>query len=101
MTTRLNPNFFEYFPLVSSWRSRNGSRTTDEDMSIVSERLTIDVTKETISNKITELNTNKSPGPDNMHPRIVKELSLIIVNPFYYIFNLSIKTGKIPSRLEN
>ena len=32
-----------------------------------------------------------------MHPRVVKELSLVIVNLFYYIFNLSIKTGKIPS----
>ena len=70
---------------------------TDEDKPIVSERLTIDVSKEIISKKITELNTNKSPGPDNMHPRVVKELSLVIVNPFYYIFNLSIKTGKIPS----
>ena len=69
---------------------------TDEDKPIVSERLTIDVTKEIISKKITELNTNKSPGPDNMHPRAVKELSLVIVNPFYYIFNLSIKTSKIP-----
>ena len=70
---------------------------TDEDKPIVSERLTIDVTKEITSKKIAELNTNKSPGPDNMHPRVVKELSLVIVNPFYYIFNLSIKTGKIPS----
>ena len=68
---------------------------TDEDTPIVSERLTIDVTKEIISKKISELNTNKSPWPDNMHPRVVKELSLVIVNPFYYIFNLSIKTGRI------
>ena len=70
---------------------------TDEDKPIVSERITIYVTKEFISKKITELNTNKSPGPNNKHPRVVKELSLVIVNPFYYIFNLSIKTGKIPS----
>ena len=70
---------------------------TDEDKPIVSERLTIDVTKEINSKKIIELNTNKSPGPDNMHPRVVKELSLVIVNPSYYIYNLSIKTGKIPS----
>ena len=69
---------------------------TDEDKPLVSERL-IDVTKEILSKKITELNTNKSPGPDNMHPRVVKELPVVIVNPFYYIFNLSIKTGKIPS----
>ena len=35
---------------------------TDEVKPIVSERLTIDVTKEIFSKKITELNTNKSPG---------------------------------------
>ena len=64
---------------------------TDEVKPIVSERLSLDVTKVIISKKITELNTNKSPGPDNMQPRVVKELSLVIVNPVYYIYNLSIK----------
>ena len=40
---------------------------------------------------------NKSPGPDNMHPRDVKELVAVIVHPFYFIVNLSLKTGKVPS----
>ena len=32
-----------------------------------------------------------------MNPHVVKELVAVIVNPFYLIFNLSLKTGKVPS----
>ena len=32
-----------------------------------------------------------------MHPRVVKEHVAVIVHPFYLIFNLSLKTGKVPS----
>ena len=32
-----------------------------------------------------------------MHPRVVKVLVAVIVNPFYLIFNLSLKTGTVPS----
>ena len=56
-----------------------------------------DVTKEIICKKLMELNVNKSPGPDNLHPRVFKELSVVLLEPLFIIFNLSITSGKIPS----
>ena len=68
-----------------------------EDKPTITEHLSIEITKEVILQKINELNTNKSPGPDNMHPRVVNEHVAVIVHPFYLIFNMSLKTGKVPS----
>ena len=68
-----------------------------EDKPPVTEHLSIEITKEVIRRKINKLNTNKSPGPYKMHPRVVKELLAEIVNPFYLIFKISLKTGKVPS----
>jgi len=50
-----------------------------------------------IYKKLTELNLNKSPGPDNLHPRILYELRAEICKPLNILFNLSLKTGKIPA----
>ena len=61
------------------------------------EELKLDITKGIISTKLHELNINKSPGPDNMHPKVVKELASVLVHPLFVIFNLSVKLGKIPS----
>ena len=63
----------------------------------ITERLSIEITKEDIRKRILKLNTNKSPGPDYMHPPVVKELASVIVDPFYFVFDLSLKTGRVPS----
>ena len=36
----------------------------------------IEITQEEVLKRLKALNQNKSPGPDNIHPRILKELSL-------------------------
>jgi len=38
----------------------------------------------------------KSQGPDNMHPRVLKALSAHIARPMQIIFNKSINTGEVP-----
>ena len=47
--------------------------------------------------KLQELNVYKPPGPDNLHPRVFKEIASVLVNPLFMIFNLNIKHSKIPS----
>ena len=69
----------------------------DEKKASVKEELKIQITKKTIEIKLRELNVNKSPGPDLMHARVIKEISCALIDPFYIIFNLSLKLGKIPS----
>ena len=77
-------NFFSsFFVKQPSW-------TWDlnvENKPTITKHFSIEITKEVIRKKIKELNTNKSPGPDNMHPRVVKDLIAVIVHPFYLIFN--------------
>ena len=39
------------------------------------------------------VNPNKSPGPDGIHPKALKELAEILAKPLTIIFNTSIQTG--------
>lgn len=43
-----------------------------------------------------ELNANKSCGPDNVHPRILKHCSSSLGSPLGALFNISFKCGEIP-----
>ena len=69
----------------------------DDDKANIKEELKLDITKEIISKKLHELNINKSPGPDNMHPKVLKELASVLIDPLFIIFNISLRLGKIPS----
>ena len=42
------------------------------------------------------LKINKSPGPDKLHCRLLKELSEVLSYPLSLIFKKSVNTGKIP-----
>ena len=42
------------------------------------------------------LNVNKSCGPDLMSPRLLKEASPILAEPYSLIFNSSLRTGQFP-----
>ena len=70
----------------------------DEDIKPrIRKELKLEITKEAVRQKLTTIKSNKSPGPDTMHPHVVKEMVDVLVSPFYLIFKLSIKLGKIPA----
>lgn len=50
-----------------------------------------------VKEKLDELNTNKSPGPDGLHLRVLKELSQVKARPIFLIFVDSILTGLVPA----
>ena len=50
-----------------------------------------------MKNKLKQLNTSKSAGPDNMHPRLLKELAEVIALPLKLLFDKTLKEGKIPA----
>ena len=60
------------------------------------DELHVDIMTEIISKKLQELNINKSPGPDSMQRKVVKELASVLVDPLFVIFNMSFRLGKIP-----
>jgi len=56
--------------------------------------------REELLKLIDTLNNNKSPGPDNFGPILVKEMASQIIEPLLYIYNLSFSTGVVPDKLK-
>ena len=44
-----------------------------------------------------ELKINKSPGPDDLHPRLLFQLCIIIAKPLAKVYTLSLNSGLIPN----
>ena len=53
-----------------------------------------------IRSLIRKLKHNKSPGPDNFRPKLVKSMEYAIIDPPEYIFNLSVYAGKVPTKMK-
>ena len=49
-----------------------------------------------IRKKLLALNINKSVGPDELHPRILKELADYVSEPLAVLFNKTMEDGCIP-----
>ena len=56
-----------------------------------------DVTVEMVQYELKKLNINKSCGPDEIHPRLLTELSSHISKPIAFLLNKTIEYGKIPN----
>ena len=58
---------------------------------------TFDFHENDVALAIDNMNVNKSPGPDKISPRILKEAKIEIVKPLTLLFNLSLHTGIVPN----
>ena len=54
------------------------------------------VTKEGVTKLLKGLNPSKALGPDELHPRVLKELATGLGQVFAYLFQQSIDKGEIP-----
>ena len=54
------------------------------------------VTKEGVTKLLKSLNPSKALGPDELHPRVLKELAKELEPVFAHLFQQSINTGEIP-----
>ena len=63
---------------------------------IINEELsTVSFNVSDIATKLSKLNTDKSPGPDQIHPRVLKEIP-IVAAPLKTMFTNSISSQKLP-----
>ena len=54
------------------------------------------MTEEIVHNELLYMNVNKPCGPDEIHPRLLKELVATISKPIASLFNKPMKYGKVP-----
>jgi len=55
------------------------------------------ISKDAIESKLSKLKTDKSPGMDQLHPRVVYETRDVISYPLFLICQKSLALGKLPS----
>ena len=55
------------------------------------------ITLDDIKKALQNLNLNKSPGPKNLHPKLLKKSSTSLAKPFKIPFEITLKEGEIPT----
>jgi hypothetical protein len=73
----------------------------DSDLPAVDSRTnhkleSIEITPDKVEKKLKDLKISKSPGPDNFHTRVLRELSSVLSAPLSIIYNTSITSGTLP-----
>jgi hypothetical protein len=56
----------------------------------------VEFTRGKLLQKMPNLKTDTAPGPDNIHPRILKELRFELADPLCKLLTKSMNTGKVP-----
>ena len=54
------------------------------------------ITDEMVRGKLEKLKTSSSPGPDGIHPRILRETARSIASPLANVFQKSLACGRLP-----
>ena len=58
------------------------------------------ITKNELLSLMDNINLRKSPGSDNIGPKLIKDAKNLLIDPLVYIYNLSFETGIVPSQLK-
>ena len=87
----------DYFASVFTVEEDRGEEATPYQMTVAAQLFLVDITEEDVMRVIDKFKICKSPGPDKIYPRILKEVKEAICKPLCAIFNLSLRTGKVVS----
>ena len=67
-----------------------------EQMRVIHPSQEVTFTEDDIEGLLSKLNIAKSAGPDGLHPRILKDLSVQLAQPLFILFRMSLETGMLP-----
>ena len=84
-----------YFKSVFT-RETDGEIPTIESKHIITAMQKIKIEPKEITALLKSLNVNKAPGIDNLHPRLLKELSEQLTKPLQLIFQQSLDSCNLP-----
>ena len=82
-----------YFASVFTKEDNNACTIEDWELLYPLDDLTI--TPDQVQKRLKDLNPSKSP--DNIHPRLLKEMSVVLSEPLSILFNTSLKEGTLQS----
>ena len=90
--------FNDYFASVFTVEDRDNIPLAEQIFTgLESEGLSeICISEDIVFKKLNELNVNKSPGSDDLHPKLFFELRHQLVRPLTKLFKLSLETGIVP-----
>ncbi len=69
---------------------------TFEERQVTSILENVNFTEEDVKKKLDKLKVDKSPGPDNLSPRVLKELSSELSYPLFLVFRKSLTESLLP-----
>ena len=69
---------------------------TLEDRKVDRPLMNIDINQEDLPTKLQNLKPHKSPGPDGLQPRVLREISVPIAIPFRIIYKRMIQSSQLP-----
>ena len=61
----------------------------------------VEITEEDVYDCLKALNVSKSPGPDGLHPQVLKEASKELTIPFTTLYRKSLTEGAVPKELKD
>ena len=67
----------------------------------ISFKLNLSIDEDTVGKKLAKIKVTKSPGSDQMHPRILYETRSALIKPLTLMYQTSVRTGKLPSAWKN
>ena len=73
-----------------------GETPTLEDRVIFSHMDELNINEVLVAKLLRNLNVNKSPGLDGLHPRFLRETADVLAKPLYRIFNQSLEQQRVP-----
>ena len=86
----------EYFASVFTVEDTNGIVEASPAAANTTQLSNCEFTEENIIKSLENIKVNKTPGPDRIAPRILKETKHQICKPLSIIFNKSFNSGKVP-----
>ena len=84
-----------YFASVFTIEENRNEAIATPQQTVAAQLFSIDITEDDVIRVIDKLKICKSPGPDKIYPRVLKEVKEIICKPLCIIFNLSLRSGKV------
>ena len=86
----------EFFSSVFTTEDQTHIPSLDCEVELMAD---ITITAAEVQKKLQDLITNKAPGADLIHPRLLKELAVQVAYPLAIIFQQSVDQTRVPQQL--